>query len=66
MLIGGYLTLGENPRWVALLRWVYRCWLLFITFIFTVQILRTFLAKNGWLNGALYMVVIVDIARASN
>lgn len=65
VLIGGYLTLGENPRWVALLRWVYR-WPLFIPFIVTGQILRTFLAKNGWLNGALDMVGIVDIASASN
>ncbi|WP_291968356.1 ABC transporter permease subunit [Candidatus Symbiopectobacterium sp.] len=65
VLIGGYLTLGENLRWVALLRWVYR-WPLFIPFIVTGQILRTFLAKNGWLNGALDMVGIVDIARASN
>lgn len=65
VLIGGYLTLGENPRWVALLRWVYR-WPLFIPFIVTGQILRTFLAKNGWLNGALDMVGIVDITSASN
>ncbi|MGX8940009.1 ABC transporter permease [Symbiopectobacterium sp. Eva_TO] len=65
VLIGGYLTLGENPRWVALLRWVYR-WPLFIPFIVTGQILRTFLAKNGWLNGALDMVGIVYIASASN
>ncbi|MGL9719931.1 hypothetical protein [Symbiopectobacterium sp.] len=65
VLIGGYLTLGENPHWVALLRWVYR-WPLFIPFIVTGQILRTFLAKNGWLNGALDMVGIVDIASASN
>lgn len=65
VVIGGYLTLGENPRWVALLRWVYR-WPLFIPFIVTGQILRTFLAKNGWLNGALDMVGIVDIASASN
>ncbi|MFT8209763.1 MAG: ABC transporter permease [Symbiopectobacterium sp.] len=65
VLIGGYLTLGENPRWVALLRWVYR-WPLFIPFIVTGQILRTFLAKNGWLNGALDMLGIVDIASASN
>lgn len=65
ILIGGYLTLGENPRWVALLRWVYR-WPLFIPFIVTGQILRTFLAKNGWLNGALDMVGIVDLTSASN
>src|SRR5437667_6784938 len=29
--IGGYLTLGENPTAVALLRWLYR-WPLFIPF----------------------------------
>ena len=30
--IAGYLTLGENPRAVAILRWLYR-WPLFIPFI---------------------------------
>jgi len=47
--IAGYLTLGENPRAVALLRWLYR-WPLFIPFIVTGQVMRTFLAKNGMLN----------------
>ncbi|UVO08608.1 sugar ABC transporter permease [Pectobacterium polonicum] len=65
VMIGGYLTLGESPRMVALLRWVYR-WPLFIPFIVTGQILSTFLAKNGWLNGALDTLGIVDIASASN
>ncbi|MBL0866757.1 sugar ABC transporter permease [Pectobacterium carotovorum] len=65
VMIGGYLTLGESPRMVALLRWVYR-WPLFIPFIVTGQILRTFLAKNGWLNGALDTLGIVDMASASN
>jgi len=50
--IAGYLTLGENPRAVALLRWLYR-WPLFIPFIVTGQIMRTFLAKNGTLNHVL-------------
>ncbi len=50
--IAGYLTLGENPRAVAILRWLYR-WPLFIPFIVTGQIMRTFLAKNGMLNHAL-------------
>jgi putative spermidine/putrescine transport system permease protein len=50
--IGGYLTLGENPRAVAILRWLYR-WPLFIPFIVTGQIMRTFLAKNGMLNHVL-------------
>ena len=50
--IGGYLTLGENPRAVALLRWLYR-WPLFIPFVVAGQIMRTFLAKNGMLNHVL-------------
>jgi ABC-type spermidine/putrescine transport system permease subunit II len=50
--IAGYLTLGENPRAVAILRWLYR-WPLFIPFIVTAQVMRTFLAKNGMLNHAL-------------
>jgi len=50
--IAGYLTLGEHPRSVALLRWLYR-WPLFIPFVVTGQIMRTFLAKNGMLNHVL-------------
>src|SRR5690242_5322333 len=50
--IAGYLTLGENPRAVAVLRWLYR-WPLFIPFIVVGQVLRTFLAKNGLMNNAL-------------
>jgi ABC-type spermidine/putrescine transport system permease subunit I len=50
--IAGYITLGENPRAVAILRWLYR-WPLFIPFIVTGQIMRTFLAKNGMLNHVL-------------
>jgi len=50
--IAAYLTLGENPRAVAVLRWLYR-WPLFIPFIVTGQIMRTFLAKNGMLNHVL-------------
>ncbi len=50
--IAGYLTLGENPRAVAILRWLYR-WPLFIPFIVTGQVMRTFLAKNGMLNHVL-------------
>ena len=47
--IAGYLTLGENPRLVGALRWLYR-WPLFIPFIVTAQLMRGFLAKNGTLN----------------
>jgi len=50
--IAGYLTLGENPRTVSLLRWLYR-WPLFIPFVVTGQVMRTFLAKNGMLNHVL-------------
>ncbi|NDV88238.1 ABC transporter permease subunit [Aurantimonas aggregata] len=50
--IAGYLTLGENPKAVAILRWLYR-WPLFIPFIVVGQILRTFLAKSGLMNGTL-------------
>ena len=51
--IGGYLTLGSNPRAVAVLRWLYR-WPLFIPFIVVGQILRPFLAKNGLMNSLLF------------
>jgi ABC-type spermidine/putrescine transport system permease subunit I len=50
--IGGYLILGENPRAVAVLKWLYR-WPLFIPFIVAGQIMRTFLAKNGLMNNIL-------------
>ncbi|HVE50268.1 MAG TPA: ABC transporter permease subunit [Casimicrobiaceae bacterium] len=49
IVIAGYLTLGESPRAVALLRWLYR-WPLFIPFIVAGQLMRGFLAKNGTLN----------------
>jgi putative spermidine/putrescine transport system permease protein len=52
VVIAGYLTLGENPHAVAILRWLYR-WPLFIPFIVTGQVMRTFLAKNGMLNHVL-------------
>jgi ABC-type spermidine/putrescine transport system permease subunit I len=50
--IAGYLTLGENLRAVAILRWLYR-WPLFIPFVVAGQLMRTFLAKNGMLNHVL-------------
>jgi ABC-type spermidine/putrescine transport system permease subunit I len=52
IVIAGYLTLGENPRLVAVLRWLYR-WPLFILFVVAGQLMRTFLAKNGMLNHVL-------------
>jgi putative spermidine/putrescine transport system permease protein len=50
--IAGYLTLGENPRAVAILRWLYR-WPLYIPCGVAGQERRTFLAKNGMLNHVL-------------
>ncbi|HEY1436252.1 MAG TPA: ABC transporter permease subunit [Casimicrobiaceae bacterium] len=52
IVIAGYLTLGENPPAVAILRWLYR-WPLFIPFVVAGQVMRTFLAKNGMLNHVL-------------
>jgi len=57
--ITGYLTLGENPRAVAALRWIYR-WPLFIPFVVAAQLMRTFLAKNGMLNNVLMSAGLVD------
>src|SRR5918994_6314787 len=57
--IGGYLVLGENPRAVALLRWLYR-WPLFIPFIVAAQCMRTFLAKNGLMNNTFVAAGLLD------
>ena len=57
--VAGYITLGENPRAVAALRWVYR-WPLFIPFVVAAQLMRTFLAKNGMLNNVLMSVGLVE------
>ena len=57
--IAGYLTLGEHPRTQAALRWLYR-WPLFIPFVVTGQVMRTFLAKNGMLNHVLVGSGLVD------
>ncbi|MCO8146097.1 ABC transporter permease subunit [Rhodovulum tesquicola] len=59
--IAGYLTLGQNPRAVAILRWLYR-WPLFIPFVVTAQIMRTFLAKSGMLNASLSTLGLADAA----
>src|SRR6202142_2277768 len=57
--IAGYLTLGEHPRAVAILRWLYR-WPLFIPFVVAGQVMRTFLAKNGMLNHVLIGTGLID------
>ena len=59
--IGGYLTLGENPRAVAILKWLYR-WPLFIPFVVAAQCMRSFLAKNGLMNNTLVALDLVDPA----
>ncbi len=63
--IAGYLTLGENPRAVAMLRWLYR-WPLFIPFVVAGQIMRTFLAKNGMLNHVLIGTGLIDPLSANS
>jgi putative spermidine/putrescine transport system permease protein len=61
--IGGYLVLGENPRAVALLKWLYR-WPLFIPFIVAAQCMRTFLAKNGLMNNTFVSLGLMEPLQA--
>ncbi|NQU57688.1 MAG: ABC transporter permease subunit [Rhodospirillales bacterium] len=61
--IGGYLTLGENPLAVSILKWLYR-WPLFIPFIVAGQLMRTFLAKNGLMNNILIEAGLLDPLQA--
>jgi putative spermidine/putrescine transport system permease protein len=63
--IGGYLVLGENPRAVMILRWLYR-WPLFIPFIVVGQILRTFLAKNGLMNSLFIEIGMITPLQAAS
>ena len=57
--IAGYLTLGEHAPTRNALRWLYR-WPLFIPFVVTGQVMRTFLAKNGMLNHVLVGSGLID------
>jgi putative spermidine/putrescine transport system permease protein len=59
--IGGYLTLGENPKAIAILSWLYR-WPLFVPFIVAAQCMRTFLAKNGLMNNTFVSLGVLDPA----
>jgi putative spermidine/putrescine transport system permease protein len=63
--IAGYLTLGEHPRSVAVLRWLYR-WPLFIPFVVAGQLMRTFLAKNGMMNHALIGTGLIEPLQAQS
>ena len=63
--IGGYLTLGTNPRAQAVLRWLYR-WPLFIPFIVAAQCMRTFLAKNGLMNNTFVAMGVIEPLQATS
>ena len=57
--VAGYLTLGENPRAMAVLRWIYR-WPMFIPFVVAAPLMRTFLAKSGMLNNSLMSLGLLE------
>ena len=63
--IGGYLTLGTRAWAVNTLRWLYR-WPLFIPFIVAGQTARSFLARNGLMNGMLIDAGLLDPAAAQS
>ena len=63
--IAGYLTLGQHPRTVAALRWLYR-WPLFIPFVVAGQLMRTFLAKNGMMNHVLIGTGLIEPLQAQS
>ncbi|GGE96748.1 sugar ABC transporter permease [Stappia taiwanensis] len=63
--IGGYLTLGENRVALAVLRTLYR-WPLFIPFVVSAQLMRTFLAKNGMMNNIITSTGLMDPLAATS
>jgi putative spermidine/putrescine transport system permease protein len=63
--IAGYLTLGTSAWAVAALRWLYR-WPLFIPFIVAGQTARSFLARNGMMNGLLMEAGLLEPAAAQS
>jgi len=65
VLIGGWLVLGENPRVVAILRWLYRL-PLFIPFVVAAQTMSSFLAKNGLMNHALIAAGLIGPLQAQS
>src|SRR5260370_21388048 len=58
--IGGYLILGENPRAVAALKFLYR-WPPFIPFTVPAQAMRTLLAQKQLMNNAFDTLRIIDV-----
>ncbi|MCA1298577.1 ABC transporter permease [Stappia indica] len=63
--IGGYLTLGENRVALTVLRTLYR-WPLFIPFVVSAQLMRTFLAKNGMMNNIITSTGLMDPLAAAS
>src|SRR5690606_16353680 len=63
--IAGYLTLGTSGWVVWALRWLYR-WPLFIPFIVAGQTARSFLARNGLMNGLLMEAGLLEPAAAQS
>lgn len=63
--IGGYLTMGESPLAVSILKWLYR-WPLFIPFIVAGQMMRTFLAKNGLMNNMIVGAGLLDPSQTTS
>ncbi|HDZ49022.1 hypothetical protein LCGC14_0072050 [marine sediment metagenome] len=63
--IAGYLVLGTTPWAVRLLRWLYR-WPLFIPFVVSGQLARSFLSTNGMMNGVLVETGLLAAANAQS
>lgn len=65
LAIAGWLVTGDNPRTVAVLRWLYRL-PLFVPFVVAAQTMNSFLAKNGLMNHALVSVGIIGPLQAQS
>lgn len=63
--IAGWLTTGDHPRTLALLRWLYRL-PLFVPFVVAAQTMNSFLAKNGLMNHALVSVGLIGPLQAQS
>jgi ABC-type spermidine/putrescine transport system permease subunit I len=65
VLIGGWLTLGDHPASLAVLRWLYRL-PLFVPFVVAAQTMNSFLAKNGLMNHALVSLGLIGPLQAQS
>ncbi len=63
--IAGWLVTGDNPRTLALLRWLYRL-PLFVPFVVAAQTMNSFLAKNGLMNHALISAGLIGPLQAQS